>query len=114
MTGALVSERLWKKAERVIARRLGGERIPVTGRAGRPDVAHPLLAVEVKTRRTLPRWLLEALAQASRAAGPGQVGVVVLHRVGAPHARDLVLLWLGDFERLLHREGATDRTGDSR
>ncbi len=77
--------------------------MPVVGRAGRPDVAHPTLAIEVKTRRRLPGWLLGALAQAGRAAGPEKVPVVVLHRVGGRHAEDLVLIRLADLERLLAR-----------
>jgi hypothetical protein len=55
----------------------------------------------VKTRRRLPAWLLSALAQAVRAARAGQVAVVVLHQTGRRHADDLVLLRLGDLERLV-------------
>jgi hypothetical protein len=46
----------WKTAERRIAKELGGTRVPVTGR-GRgdvPDIEHPALSVEVKSRRRLP------------------------------------------------------------
>src|SRR4051794_26094792 len=94
-----MSEAGWKRTERQIAGRLGGRRVPVTGR-GRgdaPDVAHPALAVEVKHRRALPGWLRTALAQAAASARPGQVPIVVLHTAGVRHADDLVLLRLADF-----------------
>jgi hypothetical protein len=60
----------WKHAERQIARRLGGRRVPVSGRAGQPDIAHSWLSIEVKHRRRLPQWLTKALLQAVQAATP--------------------------------------------
>ncbi len=94
-----MSERLWKKTERAIAHRLGGRRVPVTGRARGdvPDISHPWLAVEVKTRQALPQWLKAALQQAKAAASEGRLPVVVLHEVGCRHDGDLVLLTLQDF-----------------
>lgn len=49
----------WKDAERKIAKLLGGERIPITGRArgSVPDVITDVFAVEVKTRKRIPEWL---------------------------------------------------------
>lgn len=46
----------WKTAERRIAAILGGRRVPVSGR-GRgdgPDIAHPLLSIEVEDRASFP------------------------------------------------------------
>jgi hypothetical protein len=93
----------WKRTERAIASRLGGRRVPVTGRArgDAPDVEHPTLAVEVKHRKELPAWLKEAMAQAEAAARDGKIGVVVLHEAGSRHEQDLVVLRLGDLEELL-------------
>jgi hypothetical protein len=51
-----VSEPRWKRHERLAARALGGERLPNTGRRG-PDALAGPWCIEVKTRRTLPRWL---------------------------------------------------------
>ncbi len=95
-----MSEALWKKTERRVAAIFGGKRIPITGRqrGDVPDVAHPWLSIEVKTRRALPAWLREAMAQAVAAAQPDQLPVVVLHEVGDRHADDLVLLRLSDFK----------------
>jgi hypothetical protein len=91
----------WKRTERAIASRLGGRRVPVTGRGAAPDVEHPTLAVEVKHRKELPRWLKHAMAQAEAAARDGKIGVVVLHEAGSRHEQDLVVLRLGDLEELL-------------
>jgi len=88
----------WKHAERQIAKRLGGRRVPVTGRAGQPDIAHPWLSLEVKHRRRLPQWLTMALAQAEQAAAPGQLPLVVLHEAGTRYGQSLVLLRLAGFE----------------
>jgi hypothetical protein len=53
--------------------------------------------VEVKHRKALPRWLLEAVDQAYASAQDDQLPVVVLHAHGMNHDRDLVVMRLGDF-----------------
>ena len=74
----MVPEARWKVYERQVARALGGERLPNTGRRG-PDALAGPWAIEVKTRRSLPRWLLDAIAQAEEGArGTGKMPLVVL------------------------------------
>ena len=93
----------WKQAEREVAARLGGRRVPVTGR-GRgdaPDVAHDTLSLEVKHRGALPAWLLGAMAQAAAASRDGRVPVAVLHEGGRPYDDALCVLRLADLARLL-------------
>ena len=93
----------WKQAEREVAARLGGRRVPVTGR-GRgdaPDVAHPTLSIEDKHRQGVPAWLLEAMAQAEAASRDGRVPVAVLHEGGRPYDDALCVLRLADLARLL-------------
>ena len=110
---AVTMSKHWKAVERAVARRLGGRRVPVTGRArgDAPDVEHPLLALEVKHRKELPQWLKEAMAQAEAAARDDKLPVVVLHEAGSRHSEDLVVLRLADLEELLqggslHLEGS--------
>jgi len=91
-----MGDAIWKQVERAVARRLGGQRLGCTGLAT-PDVQSDWLTVEVKTRKRLPRWLVEALAQACIAAEDGHLPLVVLHEVGQRHDDDLVLLRLADF-----------------
>lgn len=88
----------WKRTERAIAKRMGGRRVPVSGRAGQPDIAHPWLSVEVKHRRRLPQWLLQAVRQAEQAARPGQLPIAVLHQHGQRYGDSLVVLRLKAFE----------------
>jgi hypothetical protein len=71
-------EAAWKRHERQVARLLGGERLPVTGRRG-PDALAGPWCIEVKVRRTLPLWLQEAMTQAQEAArATGRLPLVVL------------------------------------
>jgi hypothetical protein len=89
-----VSEPLWKQTERRVARFLGGE---VTERIGRKgvDVQTDWLAIEIKTRKKLPEWIVDAVAYARAHAGDGKLGIAVLHEVGSHD--DLVVLSIHDF-----------------
>jgi len=87
----------WKRAERQIAAALGGGRLPSNGR-GQPDVRAGGWAVQVKTVKALPAWLVAAVDQAARDAGPGEAPVVVLIEVRQGcKARRLAVLDLGDW-----------------
>jgi len=74
----------WKAAERAIAARLGGTRVPVSGRArgDAPDIAHPTYSIEVKHRKTLPAWIADAMNQAECSREGAQLPVVILHEEG--------------------------------
>ena len=89
----------WKQAERRVAEFLGGRRVPVTGRqrGATPDVEHRVLSIEVKNRRSLPAWLLDALSQAQAASTDGKLPVAVLHQDGRRYADALVVVRLSDF-----------------
>ncbi len=95
----------WKTCERRIAAELGGSRIPVSGRdrGDAPDVDHPSLSIEVKSRKKLPAWLLDAIAQAEAAAGPHQLPVAVLHQDRSRYSDALVVLRLSRLESLATR-----------
>src|SRR5919206_186077 len=75
-----MSEKSWKRQEREIARALGTERIPNTGRAG-AALKLPGWALQVKTRTTLPTWLVAAVEQAQRDASADERAAVVLAAV---------------------------------
>ena len=87
--------RTFKGVERKIAQRLAGERV---GHLGGADVVTDWLSVEVKSRKELPQWLRDAVAQAKRNGGISQLPVAILHQVGQRHAGDLVVMTLADFE----------------
>ena len=55
----------WKNFERRVASRVGGKRIPITGRKWL-DIDHPTLDIECKYRKNLPVWLFkDAWSQAN-------------------------------------------------
>ena len=96
----------WKSCERKIAEILGGVRVPVSGRqrGATPDVEHPELSIEVKSRKTLPAWLMDALEQAQAATEDGRLPVAVLHQDRKPYTDALVVVRLEDFANYLKGE----------
>lgn len=100
--------RSWKAAERAIAARLGGERVPVTGRVRgwAPDVEHAWLAIEVKSWAAgMPRRVVAAMDQAIKAAewakrrGKGdRLPVAIIHQDRRDHGNDYIVLRLKDFQ----------------
>ena len=98
----------WKKAERRVAELFGGRRVPVSGRTrgDTPDVVHPTLSIEVKSRKQLPNWLEDAIRQAEASAKDGQLPVAVLYQDGRKYRDSFVVCRLGAFAGYL-KEGST-------
>ena len=96
----------WKACERKVAALLGGRRIPVSGRGcgDNPDIHHELFSIEVKSRKTIPAWLEDAMRQAEASVKDGRLPVVVLHQDHRPYTESLVLLRLSDFADYLKVE----------
>ncbi len=89
----------WKRAERTVARLLGGERASrATQGMGGPDVTAPGVCCAVKYRASFPAWLQDASGQAREAGRDGRLGVVVLRERGQPGG--ILLMKLADFIRL--------------
>lgn len=103
---------LWKATERALAKRMGGTRVPITGRqrGSAPDIQHDAFAIEVKTRKALPSWLRTALAQAKACQrSPLQLPIVLLHEKGQRRDRTVVLMTLDEFENFNGRVRAPAR-----
>lgn len=67
-----------KDAERRLAKVIGGKRNPNIG-GPQADVETVWAAYELKSRKTLPGWLLHGMAQAeAHAVTTGKVGVLVI------------------------------------
>jgi len=105
-----MSDRPWKSTERHVAGIIGGKRVPVSGRARGdvPDIAHPWLCPEIKHRKRLPAWILDAMSQARAAARLDQLPVAILHEAGRRHDDNLVLVRLGDFREWFGPEVSDD------
>lgn len=98
-----MTDKSWKRAEREVARRLGGRRIPVSGRqrGDAPDIEHLTLSIEVKHRESLPAWLLDAMDQARASCRDEQLAIAVLHQRGMRYEQSLVVIDLSSLARLL-------------
>jgi hypothetical protein len=105
-----VANTTWKKHERRTAAALGGRRTGPTGKDG-PDVVDAgggWLVIECKERRRLPGYMTGALAKVRGQAGPGQLGLVVAHELGARSANDLVIMARADFQAWLGSNPGAD------
>lgn len=107
MTSRVSRRASWKREERQIAERLGGERVPVNGRqrGSAPDIKHPWLSPEVKSRKSTLLTLKEGMDQAAKSAayskrqdGVERLPIVVYHVVGTHLDNAYVVMKLRDFE----------------
>lgn len=105
------SKSRWKEAERETASALGTNRVPNNG-FGQPDLvvpatdAHPQIAVQVKTKATVPGWFTDAINQAALdadgLADEAIPAVVVVHAPGRGiKKRRYVILQFDDAVKLL-------------
>lgn len=101
----------WKSVERAVAKYIGGERVPITGRqrGDEPDIKHWWLSVEVKTRAKVPEWIKDAGRQAAAAKKrEDQLPVVILHEKHQAIKDSLVIVraedfmdWFGDVSEII-------------
>lgn len=88
-----MSEKGWKRAERMLARDVGSERIPVTGEREGADFASDAFSYQLKVRRSLPAWLFRWIdGIRANATGTGRTGVLVLNLPRRPRRDALVVL----------------------
>ena len=87
----------WKHCERLVAKLLGGERTGCNGESRR-DVEHPRWSIEVKHRKTLPKWLHSAMEQAETEA-EHRVPIVVLHEKNLTYEDSYVIMRLNNFTK---------------
>lgn len=100
-----MSRRNWKASERRLASELGGERVPVSGRARgwAPDIEHDDYGLEVKTRKNMPLLLKEGMDQAVKASewakrrGKGErMPMLIIHQDGTHYDNAIVCVRLKD------------------
>ena len=94
-----MADKAWKACERRVAKYIGGERVPVTGRqrGDAPDIDHNWLSVEVKYRARLPAWIHDAMDQAKASMkGPRQMPCVILCEKGKETGESYIMFRLSD------------------
>lgn len=100
----------WKNVEREVAKLLGAERVPITGRTrgSAPDAKHPTLSIEIKHRKEIPAWMHAAMEQAEASVRGEQTPIVVLHENRQRYQDSFVVVRLSDFQKLLGLTEDTD------
>jgi len=95
----------WKAVERAIARLLGGRRVPVSGRqrGDAPDIEHPFFSLEVKHRKELPDWILDAMEQAKSSKTGDKIPMVILHKKNTKFENSLAVLEIRDIIAIVAR-----------
>ena len=64
--------------------------------------------MEVKHRKWIPKWILDAMSQSVGAARDGQTPLVIVHGLNTRHDNDLVIVRLRDWEELYGTVGTTE------
>ena len=96
-----MGDKRWKRVERVLARDVGTERIPVTGERDGADFEDAIACYQAKSRRSIPGWLWTWLGGiCGTATRKGKAGVLVLHQPGQDRAEALVVLRWADWRDL--------------
>jgi len=93
----------WKSVERKIAALLKGNRVPITGRTRgyAPDIEHESFSIEVKHRKSFPKWLIDAFDQAIKSSKDGKTPIVILHGAGKKYEDSMVIFRLSDIIELM-------------
>lgn len=88
-----MADKSWKRAERVMARDVGVQRIPVTGERHGADFEDGVACYQLKVRKSIPGWLWGWLSGiVSTGARKGKAGVLVLNKPRQDRAEALVVL----------------------
>ena len=103
---AIMSDKTWKQSERVHAKALGLERIPVTGRQrdlGGSDYEDGLICYSHKHGYAQPGYILgwlNAVCGYAERQGKGKLGCVVWQKSGARKKDSLVIMKFSDWIQL--------------
>jgi len=96
--------RAWQHAEERTAEQLGGQRVKRERYESARDIEGvPGFVVEVKSRKRLPRLVVDALEQAARYRVLEETPVATLFERGS--RRGIACVWLDDFAELVKSKG---------
>lgn len=97
-----MTEKGWKKFEKRIAFRLGGERV---GILGAEDVRHPILSIECTQvdKKRFPQMVKNKYYQAIKNCPKGKKPIVVMKEKRRLDDNSLVIVSLSNFEKILFR-----------
>lgn len=76
----------WKKVEYLVAEKLGGKRVPVSGNARgfKGDIEHPKYFVEVKSGKQIPKIVLKWYEELKKSEIARKHGFIIIFRYSIP------------------------------
>lgn len=77
------------------------EEIRRLGLLGKEDAVGNFLVIEVKSRKSLPKWMVHAIQQLREDDHPSKICAVHIHQTGKRYIGDVVILTLKTFIRLI-------------
>jgi len=94
-----MTDKAWKHNERMIAKYIGGKRVPITGRqrGDAPDIEHNWLSVEVKLRQRVPEWIKDGMRQAEASKRRSAMPVLIIREKGQRVEDALICTTLKEF-----------------
>ena len=79
-----MADKTWKARERIMAKDVGTERIPVTGKdRNGADFISGKMFYQLKHRKSVPSYIGEWLGGICQTAGKDRVGVLILSQPGS-------------------------------
>ena len=104
-----MADKNWKRTERLIAKKMGGMRIPVSGvaRGFKGDILHDIFHVEVKYGKQIPKTVYEWYKKTKKQCPKEKIPIVVMKPKNSK--KNFVLIELDDFMRVVRR-GKEDRS----
>lgn len=106
-----MADKTWKARERIMARDVGTERIPVTGERHGADFQTELFCYQLKHRKSIPSYIGEWLGGICEAAGRDRVGVLILSQPGSRREDAVVCVRWADWCALTSSSGPVPPSG---
>jgi hypothetical protein len=96
-----LADKVWKARERVIAGKLGTQRVVCSGVRGEGDIISDKYHIDVKHKKKIP-FYTEWKKNKKEAATLGKIPLVIIHEKGS--RMNLVIIDLDDFIKLTEKE----------
>ena len=93
-----------KSTERAIAKIFQFDNARRVGILGKEDIVTDRFIIEVKERKSLPKFILSAYKQVEKHRTKDKIPLFILHELNRNHMNDLVILKLKDFLEIIKND----------
>jgi len=93
-----------KSTERAIAKIFQFDNAHRVGILGKEDIVTDRFIIEVKERKNLPKFILNAYKQVEKHRTKDKIPLFILHELNKNHMNDLVILKLKDFLEIIKND----------